>query len=281
MSVDSRTVLRRVDAAAADLEGRAPAPRYVDPDARRVILGRAPIRRAPAADAEQVDELVHGEELRVLSADADWAFGQASRDGYVGFVPTAALGPGGGRVTHTLAAPVGLVLEAPDLRAPVRTALFMNALVGAVGEEGRFTRLSCGGFLPTSHLRSVGAFAADPVEEAERFLGAPYHWGGRTALGIDCSGLVQQALYACGRACPRDSDQQQGLGAAPPSGLSLKGLRRADLVFWRGHVGMMADADVLLHANAHHMAVAAEPVAAAAARIEAGGGGPVTAVRRI
>jgi len=143
--------------------------------------------------------------------------------------------------------------------------------------NGRFLRAEGSGWFAADHLSPVGVFAEDMAAIAEQFLGAPYLWGGRESLGLDCSGLVQQALFACGRACPRDSDQQALLGTATRA----DALRRGDLVFWRGHVGMMLDAARLLHANAHHMAVAVEDLAAAMARIEAGGGGRPTAYRRI
>jgi cell wall-associated NlpC family hydrolase len=130
--------------------------------------------------------------------------------------------------------------------------------------------------VPRAHLAPV---AGDFVAQAERFLGAPYLWGGRSARGIDCSALVQLALLAAGREAPRDSDMQAALlGTELPARAAL---RRGDLVFWKGHVGIMRDRDTLIHANAHHMAVAAEPFGPAAARIAAAGGGPVTGRRRL
>jgi cell wall-associated NlpC family hydrolase len=130
------------------------------------------------------------------------------------------------------------------------------------------------------HLAPLAALEADFVAVAERFLGAPYLWGGRSGLGLDCSGLVQVALLSCGAAAPRDTDMQEMLGAPVPDAEAMRGLRRGDLVFWKGHVGIMRDADTLLHANAYHMAVASEPLAAAAARF-APRAGPVKAVRRL
>ena len=118
------------------------------------------------------------------------------------------------------------------------------------------------------HLTSLGTWARDPAAVAERFLGVPYLWGGRDSLGLDCSGLVQQAFYAVGRACPRDTDQQLAAFAQPAERAALQ---RGDLVFWKGHVGMMLDAQRLIHANAHHMAVAIEPVETALERISRAG----------
>ena len=130
---------------------------------------------------------------------------------------------------------------------------------------------------PRGHLAPIGAGFVEPTATAERFLGTPYLWGGRDSVGIDCSGLVQQALYAGGLACPRDSDLQARLGdPAKPETLA-----RGDLVFWRGHVGMMLDEARLIHANAWHMAVAIEPLAEALERIARRGGGDPTAFRRV
>jgi cell wall-associated NlpC family hydrolase len=155
--------------------------------------------------------------------------------------------------------------------------LSMNALVRVEAVEDRFARLAGGGFVAARHLRALGDWAGDPAAAALQYLNAPYLWGGRDSLGIDCSGLVQQAHAACGHALPRDSDQQAALGATVEAGA----LARGDLVFWRGHVGLMLDPATLLHANAFHMAVTAEPLAEAVARIAASGGGAPTGYRRL
>ncbi len=128
------------------------------------------------------------------------------------------------------------------------------------------------------HLRALGEWCQDPVAVAEMFLGTPYLWGGNSRDGIDCSGLVQAALLACGRDCPGDSDQQAGIGTELAEGDAL---RRGDLVFWKGHVAMVVDGDRLIHANGHSMSVAHEGIAACIERIAAAGGGPVTARRRV
>ena len=138
-----------------------------------------------------------------------------------------------------------------------------------------------GGYVPAVHLKPIDDNEADFVAVAERFLGTPYLWGGKTALGLDCSGLVQVALTACGMSCPRDSDMQEAaLGAAVAVAGRRSGLERGDLVFWKGHVAIVRDRANLLHANAFHMAVAIEPIADAVARIRAAGS-DITSVRRI
>ena len=270
MSVpDPRTTLVRDGVAARALEGIVPARRYVEPRAAVCAADEAPIRQEPEPTARQADQLLHGEPFHVLEEQGGFAFGQAGRDGYVGWVEAAALAPSGPAPTHRVAAPRTWRFTGPDLKAAPCGLLSLNALVLAGEAEGRFVRAG-DGWLFTGHLRPVGQrFETDAAGVARRFEGAPYRWGGRDSLGLDCSGLVQQAFYACGRACPRDSDQQLDLGT------SVVGddLARGDLAYWRGHVGVMLDCERLLHANAHHMAVAVEPLEEACARIAAAGGG--------
>ena len=262
---DPRTTLWRVDLADARLEGVRCAERYVD--RRRKVCGVsiAPLRRAPDLNAEQVDQLVFGEAFDVLEQRGGWAWGQAARDGYVGWVRETALPGPAARPTHRVTAVTTWALAAPDVKARALNMLPLNALAAVAAVEGRFARVSGAGWAPVSALAPVGAgFATEMAAVAERFERAPYLWSGRTAHGIDCSGLVQQALYACGRACPRDSDQQEAALGRPLKGREKP--RRGDLAFWDRHVGVMLDGANLLHANAFHMAVAREPLADAVAR---------------
>jgi cell wall-associated NlpC family hydrolase len=168
-----------------------------------------------------------------------------------------------------------------DAKALTGLHLSLNALV-VVAESGpSFARLADGGFVPARHLAELDTFAQDFVGVAEQLVGTPYVWGGRTRLGLDCSGLVQVAMQAAGLDCPRDSDMQMAeLGTPVEVHSDLAGLQRGDLMFWRGHVGILADGGTLLHANAHHMAVAVEPLECAVERI-ARLGSTITAVKRI
>lgn len=271
---DPRLTLARDGIAARSLEGIVPADRYVDTTLRQTRVPAAALRRSPAPDAEQLDQLLFGELFEVLDEAGGWAFGQAKRDGYVGYVAVDALGALGAAATHTVRALRTYGFSAPSIKAAPVGLYSLNALVAEEGREGRFVKTS-GGWFVEEHLAQVGEDAADYVAVAERFVGAPYQWGGRESLGLDCSGLVQQALYAGGRDCPRDSDQQAALGAP------VEALRRGDLVFWRGHVAMMTSATDIIHANAFHMQVVIEPLAEAAARIISRGGGEPTGYRRI
>lgn len=275
---DPRTTLAIDGAAALALEGVLDARTYVAPEPMQAGFAVVGLRRAPSPSAEQLDQLLFGERFDVLEQRDGWAFGQALRDGYVGWVRLEALAPVGDPPTHWVSALRTYGFSEPSIKSVPVLSLSMNALVRVEGVEGRFARLAGAGFVADRHLRPLGAWAADPAAVALAYLAAPYLWGGRGSVGLDCSGLVQQALYACGHAVPRDSDQQAQLGEAldPAAGLA-----RVDLVFWRGHVGMMLDEGTLIHANAFHMAVTVEPLAEAISRIEGSGGGAPTAYRRL
>ena len=274
---DPRLTLARDGIAARSLEGLVPADRYVETTMRQTTVPSASLRRAPSPAAEQLDQLLFGELFEVLDGAEGWAFGKAVRDGYVGYVEAAALGAAGAAPTHTVRALRTYGFSEPSIKSAPVGLYSINALVAVEGREGRFLKTS-GGWFVEEHLVPVGEVEADHVGVAERFVGAPYQWGGRESLGLDCSGLVQQALYATGRTCPRDSDQQAAsLGVpVPPTEL-----RRGDFVFWRGHVAMMSSEDSIVHANAYHMAVVIEPLAEAVARTIGRGGGEPTAYRRI
>jgi cell wall-associated NlpC family hydrolase len=275
---DRRLTLARPDLASLALEGRLRAARYAPTAGMRLIIPAAPIRAAPALEAEQVDQLLFGEVFDVLDLRDGFAWGQAARDGYVGWVEAAGLSARPVTPTHRVTALRTYAFETASIKAPARGPFCLNALAAVTDIDGALARIEGAGWAPLSHLAPIGeAFEADPATTAERFLGTPYLWGGRDSLGLDCSGLTQQALYAAGRACPRDTDLQARLGVPAPPG----DLARGDLVFWRGHVGMMLDAERLIHANAHHMAVAVEPLAEAIDRIAHRGGGPPAAWRRL
>jgi cell wall-associated NlpC family hydrolase len=268
---DARLTLARPDLACADLQGLVRAKAYAPTVAHRCIAPSAALRRAPEPASEQLDQLLFGEGFDVLEATDGWAWGQARRDGYVGFVSTNDLAEGAVWPTHRVSALRAYGFSKPDIKSAPVGLFSLNALVCVEAEEGRFAKAEGAGWIAASQLSPIGVFETDPAAVAEWFLGAPYQWGGRESLGLDCSGLIQQALYACGQGCPRDSDQQAALGTPVGPG----NLRRGDLVFWRGHVGMMLDEARMIHANARQMQVSIEPLADALARI-----GPATGYRR-
>ena len=281
MSLDRRVTPARPDLAAEHLRGRIEAPRYVVGRERRIVAASAPLRRGPAADAALETEALHGEGVVVYDEAGDWAWAQLARDDYVGYLPVAALGEPV-EPTHRVAALRTHAYPAASIKRPPRLALSLGALLRVEAREGDFAVTADGLHIYARHLSPIGQWETDFVAVAERFLETPYLWGGRTSEGVDCSGLVQSALGAAGIKAPRDSDMMEAaLGSPAPVDEALAHLRRGDLIFWKGHVGVMRDARTLLHANGWHMKVASEPLAVARSRVARGAEGAITSIRRL
>ena len=281
-ALDRRVTPWRDDLAAKHLEGKVKATRFVEERAMEAIAPQAPLRREPRPDAPLDTEALRGERVFVYDANAEgWVWGQLAGDHYVGWLPSAALAPPGPAPTHNVAALRTFVFPGPSIKLPPLEALPFGAALNIARIEDRLAVTLSGGYVPAAHLKPIGDRERDFVAVAERFVGTPYLWGGKTALGLDCSGLVQIALSACGLPCPRDSDMQEGAlgGAVDHMAPSFK-LERGDLIFWSGHVAIARDRDSLVHANAFHMAVVVEPAVEAIARIR-GIGSQITSVRRL
>ena len=261
--LDPRLNAYRPDLAAAELRGKVEAARFVEGKTYEVVHGQAPLRQAPRHDASLDTEALYGERVAVYEIDEEgWAWGQLESDGYVGYMPAAALVRAGAAPTHKVTALRTHAFPGADIKLPPFVALPFGARVPIAREDRGFAVTVAGRYLTPSHLAPLAAKEVDFVAVAERFLGTPYLWGGKTSLGIDCSGLVQVSLQASGIPCPRDSDVQSALGKNVPRAE----LRRGDLLFWKGHVAIARDAQTIVHANAHHMMVAIEPVDAATRR---------------
>jgi cell wall-associated NlpC family hydrolase len=275
--LDRRLHAYRDDLADVRLKGRVEAARFVDGVAAHCVLPVVPVMREPSERSMQLTQALLGEDVLVFERRDGWAFVQLRDDGYVGYMAAAALADGFGKATHRVRVPLSHLYPSASIKTQPALAVPLMARVEVTSITGDFATLADGRFATVAHVAAVAMTEVDFVSVAERFLHVPYLWGGKTALGIDCSGLVQVALACCGVACPRDSDmQEKDLGSA----ISLRDVVRGDLVFWKGHVGLMRDATTLLHANGHHMQVVSEPLAVAVARIAAKGSA-VTAVKRL
>lgn len=268
----------RRDIAARHLQGQVEAAQFVNGTLHEVIEPIADVRREPAHEAALDTQAPKGERVTVYEiSDEGWAWGQLESDGYVGYLSANALGPVGPLPTHRVCVPRTFGFPGPDIKLPPMIALPMGATLDIARETERFALDAFGWHYPLAHVAPLAKRQPDFVAVAEMFLDTPYLWGGKSSLGIDCSGLVQLALQAAGVVCPRDTYMQERALGQPKTRSEL---RRGDLVFWKGHVAIACDATTLLHANAHHMMVVKEPVAEAVSRIKRSGG-DVPSIKRL
>lgn len=290
---DRRLHAARPDLADSRLRQDVHAERYVSGRPARVVAGHVPLRARPDPNCSLDTELLWGETVRVFEDVDGWTWCQNEADGYVGYCPSSALKSDdmAQTITHRVAVAGTFVYSDADLKRPVVARLSMGTALSVVGSLE--TRGTCylqladdRGWVVDAHVQTEGDGVKDPVVFAERFLNVPYLWGGRTGLGLDCSALVQIALLMTGAHAPRDSDMQEaglgeGLGVALGADYPRNKLRRGDLIFWAGHVGIMQDQQTLLHANGYHMMVAREDFSEAERRIADGEFGEITMIRRM
>ena len=278
--LDPRLHAYRTDLADAALAGRVQAGRFVEPRLVQVIEPVVTLHKAPRFDSMQLTQALFGEQVKLVHEEEGWAWVQLVKDGYVGYVTGNALSPNVVAPTHRVAVPSTFMYPDANLKTLPAVPLTLNAQVAVTGESGAFSQLSNGRFVFAAHLRRLGEVESDFVAVAEMFRHVPYYWGGKSVQGLDCSGLVQLALEACGKVAPRDSDMQEATLGERLLVNDLDSLRRGDLVFWNGHVGIMTDESTLLHANGHHMMVVSEPLKDAVDRIAARYG-QLTSIRRL
>ena len=278
MTLDPRLNPYRRDIAARHLQGQVEAAQFVDGTLLEVIEPIADLRRDPAHEAALDTQALKGERVTVYEvSDEGWAWGQLETDGYVGYLSANALGSVGPLRTHRVCVPRTFGFPGPDIKLPPMIALPMGARIDIARESDRFALDAFNWHYPLAHVAPLAKRQPDFVAVGEMLMNAPYLWGGKSSLGIDCSGLVQLALQLAGHACPRDTYMQESALGQPKT---LAELRRGDLIFWKGHVAIACDATTIIHANAHHMMVAKEPVNEAVTRIKRGGS-DVTSVKRL
>ncbi|WP_274630467.1 NlpC/P60 family protein [Arvimicrobium flavum] len=269
---DKRLNAFRPDLADARLRGKVEAERFVTGRAARMVAPVADLRTAPETRSGMDTQLIAGDDVQVFEEKDGWAWLQAERDGYVGYADASAVGERKSDATHIVSVPRTFVYPAPDLKFPRVYALSMGSRVCVVGQaETRGTSyavLDSGEAVIASHLLPTESHAADYVSVAETLIHTPYLWGGATGFGIDCSGLVQLALRMTGVSVLRDTDMQAGsIGTLLDVPADFSGLRRGDLVFWKGHVAIMTDPSNMIHASGHTMLVSLESLRDAIARI--------------
>jgi hypothetical protein len=277
--LDPRLNAYREDLAAASLQDRFRAPRYSEGELRQIAAPAAPIRVAPRFDAPLATEALCGELVTAYEFREGWAWVQLHDDGYVGYTTVDNLSGVVEENSHRVSARLTYLYPAPDMKRPPITRLSFSCTVAPLLLEGRFVEISRGGYIFADHLVGIRERAKDFVRVAEQFVGVPYLWGGKTALGIDCSGLVQVALMAAGIPCMRDSDMQMHSAGEPMDPSNLEAIQRGDLLFWQGHVAIAQSADWMVHASGHHMQVVVEPIRRAIERT-AEAGSPLLAILR-
>ena len=277
--LDRREHPFREGVAASYLQGKVEAARFVDGALFKVGVGVLGMHGAGDPAAGRISELLFGERFMVYETLGDWVWGQSQADGYVGFARASGLVPDDGVPSHEITALRTHAFEKPDLKSTPVALLHMTSRVAVTDEVGGYCRVDAGGWVPSRHIAPIGVVEGDIVASARRFLHAPYLWGGRSSLGLDCSALLQLAMMASGRSAPRDTDQQErSVGAKLEAGLDAA--RPGDFLFLKSHVVVMSAPGIVLHANAHHMAVAEEPLDGFLERMT-GLGLAVTAVRRV
>ena len=237
-------------------------------DLCQVVLPSAGVFEAPADTARLATEALCGEYVRVFEEQGDLALVQCLRDHYVGWIPVHGISSSVSAPTHKVCTPLTHGYTSPDLKSPPVGLFSLGARVCVVGQEGDWRNCGIAGWIHARHLTTIDDIQRDPVDMAERLVGAPYLWGGRKSTGLDCTGLTQQCFETAGILLPRDSDMQFDWSGITIDDWQTPGtLRRGDLVFWKGHVGIMADETHLIHSNAWHMATAKEPLEGAITRI--------------
>ena len=274
-TLDPRLHAFRPDLADESLRGKIEASAFAKGELASISVALTTVYKKPDAHAMQLTQALLGESCSVFERKAGFAWVQLKHDGYVGYVKEQALHSSQTPTTHRITNVSTWLFDKPDLKSQPATELYLNTQVVVTSTTGNYATLQTGGSIFAGHLAKADQFEKDFVVVAERFLNTPYYWGGKTRAGIDCSGLVQTSLHACGSESLRDSDmQEKSLGMFVGDHTKL---RRGDLVFWSGHVGIMQSPTQVIHANGHFMKVISEPLVDVIARSDK----PISNIRRL
>ena len=255
---------------------------------KQIISASAPMRHSADPFSGLETEALFGEDVTICdNSNTDWVHVRLETDQYLAWIERRHLGvlPA---PTHYISTIRALITNGPDIKTPALGYLPLAARIHVIDYENRVAQIHLGqdesgrdriGYIPSDHIRRLDDFCTDWVATAERMQGVPYRWGGRDSMGLDCSALIQLAMASGGMKSPRNSsDQEKALGKTLSQDADLM---RGDLVFWRGHIGVMQDDRRLLHANAWHHMVKSEPLDEAIHRIKANDGGDVTRLARL
>jgi len=256
--LDPRINAFRADLAAQSFKGRLEATNFVPGIPHQVAIGLLGLHGSPDPESSLNNQLLYGENFMVYEIKDGWAWGQAEKDGYVGYCRAEGLSPDLFPTTHHVSALSTHLYKEPDVKSKAVAQVFMMSklsILSMVPENG-FVQLVDGHWVYATHISNIAG--QDPVAEALKLLYVPYLWGGCSSAGIDCSGLIQLSFATTGQEVPRDSDMQENfIGEKLPDDAVPE---RGDLAFFPGHVGFMLDDMHLLHANAHHMRVSIDPL---------------------
>ena len=252
--LDPRLTPAREDLAASWLKDRVKAAKYIEPTRQSIVTNIANLYRSPDANQALETQLLYGEPVDVLETQGEWSWVQSARDGYVGYLHSSEVKilKGDTSPTHRVSNVGAFVYKTANYKDTPMMTLSYGSLVRVIAEKDNMAEISTGGFVPLSLLATIDFYSEEPVAEAFRFLGVPYLWGGRNSTGVDCSSLVQLVLQSCNIKCPRDHDLQEKYLGKP---VDRDKVQSGDLVFFRGHVGLMVDDATMIHANDRAMAV--------------------------
>jgi cell wall-associated NlpC family hydrolase len=286
--LDPRLNAIRSDLADIRLKSKFDAIHYASGKPGIVCEPVVSLKGAINPDSDNIHQLLMGEMVWIFEDINEQKWVQSRVDGYVGYAtsrsvsqepepsPLTAAAANANGSTHIVSVPTTFCYPKAELRNPPLYSLSMGSQVTIRSYRElrgtKYAMLAGGGALIKKHLIEIDKFQSDYVGICESLLNTPYLWGGSSAFGIDCSSLVQLSMRMCGTQVLRDSDMQAAtIGIELDAGENYQNLKRGDLIFWRGHVGVhqgsIDDIPQIIHSSGHTMNVASEPLHQAIERI--------------